>query len=100
MQETKKCNKCGKELPMDRFYKRSSSRDGYTNTCKDCYNSLYFDKQKKTSTELDKMLNVRNNSNIKPTNKELSSYTPRELIEELRSRGYSGKLQITHTITV
>jgi len=100
MQETKKCNKCGKELPIDSFYKRALNKDGHMNICKDCFNSQYTDKQKKTNTELDKMLNVRNNSNIKPISKELSSYTPRELIEELRSRGYSGKLQITHTITV
>lgn len=100
MQQTKKCNKCGKELPIDSFYKRALNKDGYMNICKECFNEQYFNKKEKTSAELDKILNVRNNSNIEKTDKTLSSYTPRELIEELRSRGYSGKLQITHTITV
>lgn len=32
------------------------------------------------------------------TNSELAKFAPRELIEELKSRGYKGKLYVTRTI--
>lgn len=32
------------------------------------------------------------------TNSELAKFTPRELIEELKSRGYKRKLYVTRTI--
>lgn len=33
----KKCSKCGKELPLDKFYKYKQSKDGYRSICKDCW---------------------------------------------------------------
>lgn len=34
--ETKKCNKCGRELPLSEFYKSSNAKDGFQRHCKDC----------------------------------------------------------------
>lgn len=34
--ETKICNKCGKELPIDEFYMSPSLQSGRDNTCKNC----------------------------------------------------------------
>lgn len=40
--ETKICKKCGKELPVDKFYKNKSQKDGFGYYCKDCVNAYKF----------------------------------------------------------
>lgn len=82
--ETKVCKVCRQELPLSEFKKSPFTTNGIA-TCNKCVN----DKIKKT-----KLLNrARSNSNS-----ELAKFTPRELIEELKSRGYKGKLYVTRTI--
>lgn len=39
--DTKICNKCGKEKPLNQFVKKSSSSDGYSSQCKDCRHEYY-----------------------------------------------------------
>ena len=34
---TKKCSKCGKELPVSEFYSHPSTKDGLMNSCKSCH---------------------------------------------------------------
>ena len=34
--KTKVCSKCGRELPLSEFYKRSVSNDGLQSYCKEC----------------------------------------------------------------
>lgn len=43
--ETKACNTCGKELPLNDFYQLRSSKDGRHNKCKQC--TLEAQKQRK-----------------------------------------------------
>lgn len=82
--ETKVCKVCRQELPLSEFKKSPFTVNGIA-TCNKCVN----DKIKKT-----KLLNrTRSDSNS-----ELAKFTPRELIEELKSRGYKGKLYVTRTI--
>ena len=82
--ETKVCKVCGQELPLSEFRKSLLVPNGIA-TCKKCVN----EKIKKT-----KLLKETTGS----TNSELAKFTPRELIEELKSRGYKGKLYVTRTI--
>lgn len=82
--ETKVCKVCGQELPLSEFRKSLLVPNGIA-TCKKCVN----DKIKKT-----KLFKETTGS----TNTELAKFTPRELIEELKSRGYKGKLYVTRTI--
>ena len=82
--ETKICKVCGQELPLSEFRKSLLVPNGIA-TCKKCVN----EKIKKT-----KLFKETTGS----TNSELAKFTPRELIEELKSRGYKGKLYVTRTI--
>ncbi len=87
--QAKKCNECGKLLTFDHFRLTPLSADGHANICKECA------KQKRRKK--------RDEFVPTPTgggNPDLAKFTPRELIEELRSRGYSGKLTITREIQV
>ena len=63
--ETKKCKCCGKELPLTHFGKRGT---GYRNICNDCL--------KRESGATDKF----------------KDFSSRELIDELKARGYEGQL--------
>lgn len=71
--ETKKCKVCGKELPLTHFNKTGK---GYRHTCNQCL--------KRESGATDKF----------------KDFTSRELIDELRARGYEGSLtkKIVETI--
>lgn len=79
---TKVCTSCGNELPLSAFHKHGNSKDGYSSVCIAC-----------KATKL---------ANAKEGNPKLAQFTPRELIEELRARGYRGKLEYVerHLINV
>lgn len=63
--ETKKCKCCGNELPLSHFAKRGT---GYRSICMEC--------EKRESGASDKF----------------KDFTSRELIDELKLRGYEGSL--------
>lgn len=66
--ETKKCSACGEVLPVDMFTRRGLGRE---NVCIKC-------KRKQSGQS-----------------EALAKFTPRELIEELKARGYKGTLTYT-----
>lgn len=66
--ETKKCAICGEVLPLDMFLKRDAGRENVCISCKRKQNGK---------------------------SEALAQFTPRELIEELKARGYKGKLTYT-----
>ncbi|WP_297434873.1 hypothetical protein [uncultured Alistipes sp.] len=87
--QAKTCKECGRLLTLDHFRLTPLSADGHANICKDCA------KQKRQQKKDEFALMPSGGGNP-----ELAKFTPRELIEELRSRGYSGKLTITREIQV
>lgn len=75
---TKKCRKCGQRLPAAFFYKKTKSKDGLQDSCKDCMNS-YFEEHRRIK-KLQKV-NKKSKRNLSVTNvsrttklKRLSSY--------------------------
>ena len=82
--QTKTCTVCGKTLPISDFYRKSSSPDGYYCACKKC--------------QIDQIKKSRINKTEKNKDSILSEFSPKELIDELKARGYYGELKYTHTI--
>lgn len=76
--ETKVCKCCGRELPIEMFNKHKKNSDGLQTYCKEC-------QRQKNLENYNKKVKTNENS-------ELSKFTPRELINELRRRGYKGTL--------
>jgi hypothetical protein len=91
--ETKICKKCGKELPVDKFYKNKSQKDGFGYYCKDCVNTYKSSKKANAEEGGGKLTKVF-------TNPDLAKFKPRELIEELKARGYKGTLTYEQVITL
>ena len=87
--QAKTCKECGKLLTLDHFRLTPLSADGHANICKECA-------KRKRQQKRDEFIPTPSGG----VNLALKDFTPRELIEELRSRGYSGKLTITREINV
>jgi superfamily II helicase len=83
--ETKICRICVEEKPITDFAKNNQYKDGYDTRCKACVTAYHKTLKRKTKAG---------------SNPALADFTPRELIEELRTRGYKGTLEYTKTITL
>ena len=88
---TNVCGHCGRELPVSEFNKRSASQDGLQFWCRDCQHNASGESYKRRR---DVVSSLSHDDASNP----LASFKPRELIEELRRRGYKGKLTYTHEI--
>lgn len=86
---TQVCKSCGKELPIEMF--RMSSLGRYR-TCKACTRDhQILGHMKKREAELSKARAE------KERKLGLKDYTPRELMAELKRRGYSFKMEYVET---
>lgn len=95
--KTKVCHKCGRELPLSEFHKKSSAKDGLQPSCKECSNKMASECAKRSREK--KKAQAKENERIEfekkykiYTDKELAKFTPRQLILELKARGYVGTL--------
>lgn len=93
--ETKKCKQCGRELPVSE-YRNVGTRDGRTillGYCKQCMaekqQAGHAKRKEKAAQEQQEMENSYRKLRIK-------DFTPRELLEELKDRGYKWqKMEVT-----
>lgn len=99
--ETKVCKKCGRELPVGEFYKMPASKDGIDSVCKECRKVGMRENYKaKKSEALRRKEGLPFNVDDKTGGAGLESYSARELMLELRRRGYSGKLTYKWDINI
>ena len=82
--ETKICRICGEEMPISDFPKHRQYKGGHDTRCKCCTNAY---------TKANRAKRKGGGGNPK-----LADITPRELIEELKYRGYTGTLSIVREI--
>lgn len=92
MEETKICKIYGRELPVDRFMKNAL---GVSSVCKECANEKKRNKREETKRLQKQAADALNARNLR-----LSDFTPRELMEELKRRGYDGTITYTRTETI
>ena len=83
----KVCKRCNRELDESCFNRSSKTKDGYSSLCKECHKEsikegLFRKKQAKQNG----------------ANPLLKDFTSRELIKELKSRGYQGQLTYVQVI--
>ena len=84
----KECTKCHRMLDESEFYISRKAKDGLQSYCKQCKNEYY-----KERTGGGKSRKVFTNPGLAP-------FTPRQLMDELKARGYSGTLKYVQTIEI
>ena len=91
--ETKVCKKCGRELSVENFAINRRNKDGYQAECKECKAEYMKDYwlRKKAKKKENELIEFEKKHKIY-TNKDLAKFTPRELMLELKARGYEGEL--------
>lgn len=83
--EMKICKKCGRELPLEAFGKSSKSIDGLQDCCKDCVNQQQRDSYARRKA---KEQGISTETPMGGGIDALRIFTPRQLLKELKSRGY------------
>lgn len=78
--KTQKCIKCGLELPLSEFIKSAKTKDGYQHVCKKC---------RANKRCIARGRDVR-----------LANFTPRDLMRELKMRGYEGTILFVQRINL
>ena len=99
MEETKVCTKCGKELPLDAYYK-GGDKYGLDYICKECRKaqSKYRSAKMRGRSEEPKPQVAEHHLHKVYTNKDLAIFTARDLMLELNARGYKGELVFEEVI--
>lgn len=79
------CKKCGRELPLEAFGKSSRSLDGLSDHCKECVNQQ---QRAGYARRKAKEQGITTETPMGGGIDALKIFTPRQLLKELKSRGY------------
>ena len=87
--ETLQCKCCGKDLPLQMF---RTSKLGRYQTCNECL------RQNQIKAKLEKKLAKMTEKDVtEARSMRLKDFTPRELMAELKRRGYKFKMEYVET---
>lgn len=92
--ETKFCKCCGRELSLEHFKR---GRYGYVSVCLFCYKKHRAEKRQ---ARIDEQKKKEDDLRAEKRNLCLSDFTPRELMEELKRRGYEFEMTYTEVHTI
>lgn len=103
--QTKKCTRCGRELPLSEFGIATKSKDGHNWACKECIRKANKESRLRVKIEKAKIMdatppNLYDRNMSGGGNPALANFTARQLMEELRARGYRGTLEYTSRINI
>ena len=114
----KRCPKCGRILPKANFAINRAHKDGLACYCKECHNKLQNESRARKRMELRAAMSAVPTVPVASVPTEIPSAMEKRvvltnetatglegfksvlLIEELRRRGYRGKLEITREVRV
>lgn len=96
---TKRCSKCGQYKPISDFNKNRKSKDGLQTECRECHAETMRKYHRKQAEEKKAIIasieekkaeaKVQESKMIKVySNAELAKFSPRQLMEELKARGF------------
>ena len=97
MSEKKICKVCGGEFDLDFFQNHPTAKDGHSGVCKHCMSKLQSEGHKKRRDEKKMSLEeeVKNARFLR-----VMEFTPRELMEALKKKGFEGTLSYTEVHTI
>lgn len=97
-EKTKKCAKCGRELPLSEFQKNARNPDGLQRECKECrmvYMREYNERKRASKGQQITPPIQRNPKFADKTPRELQDML-RELKAELIARGFNCDIKLTY----
>lgn len=110
--QNKTCKRCGRTLPIESFTMDKSTKDGRCFYCRDCISKKNKEDRAKRQQ---RVATVAMKKQPTPTyrnknthcvigdcapNPLLSDFTPRELLSELKARGYEGEVKYIEVRTI
>jgi hypothetical protein len=87
-EKTKECNTCHVVKPLSEYHLNSKAKDGHQNTCKEC-----ACKRTRSWNALKSIVRGIPSDNTPSDGNPLAQYEAKDLISELRRRGYYGNLK-------
>lgn len=97
--KTKLCLRCKQQKSIDSFYTSCKTKDGYQCYCKSCQKELGKLRRLRLKTKAQETAELKFQI-TQSTQSALANATPRDLMQELVRRGYTGTLQKTEIKTI